>query len=122
MAMTSSDDDPAPGPDSPQPSRSGEGSEDALTVPATAPLRGPEGSLLYTGIDGRQYIVCGDPAQALDQELMASFQALRSGAQGLEALIRGAQDWVEHASDQGLSPEVARRTLLSRLRQALDDQ
>jgi hypothetical protein len=108
--MTRSEDDPSLGPDS------------SLTVPATAPLRGPEGSLLYTGSDGRQYIVCGDPSQALDQDLMASFQALRSGAPGLEALIQAAQDWVKEASEQGLSPEVARRTLLSRLRQALDDQ
>jgi hypothetical protein len=90
-------------------------------VPATAPLRGPGGSLLYTGSDGRQYIVCGDPSQALDQDLMAAFQALRSGATGLEALIHAAQAWVEEASEQGLPVEVARSTLLSRLRQALDD-
>ncbi|MBC1261422.1 hypothetical protein FQK07_09100 [Synechococcus sp. BSF8S] len=120
--MPRSDDDSALGPDSSQPSRSGDEPETSLTVPATAPLRGPEGSLLYTGCDGRQYIVCSDPSQAMDQDLMATFQALRSGAPGLEALIQAARDWVAEASDQGLPPAVARRTLLSRLKQSLEEQ
>ncbi len=109
------DDDPAQDPEFGD--RSGAG----LAVPATAPLLGPEGSLLYTGSDGRQYIVCGDPSQAEDQELTAAFQALRAGAHELDDLIGAARDWVVAARDAGLSAPAARRTLLGRLREALDD-
>ncbi len=90
-------------------------------IPATAPLQGPSGSLLYTGSDGRQYIVCGDPGAEGEEELLEAFHALRSGAAQLEELVAAARHWVEAAGARGLSPRAARRTLLWRLRQALSD-
>ncbi len=111
--MVPPDDDPADDPGM-EPDRS-------FAIPATAPLLGPEGSLLYTGSDGRQYIVCGDPSQAGDQELLEAFHALRSGATELDALIEAVRGWVEAATRQGLSPKAARRTLLWRLQQSLED-
>lgn len=105
---------PAPHADDPSP-------DDLPAIPATAPLQGPSGSLLYTGSDGRQYIVCSDPGADGEDELLEAFHTLRSGGAQLEELVAAARHWVEAAGARGLSPHAARRTLLWRLGQALGE-
>jgi len=93
-------------------------STDRPSTPATAPIRGPRGSLLYCGSDGNQYIVHGGPAGPRDAPLPEAFQALRAGAPQLEALTEDCRAWVEAASSQGLSQAGA--LLLGQLAQSLE--
>jgi hypothetical protein len=95
-------------------------STDRPATPATAPLRGPRGSLLYGGSDGNQYIVDGGPASPRDAPLPEAFQALRAGAPQLEALSAGCRAWVEGACGQGLSRQQAGALLVGQLAQALE--
>jgi hypothetical protein len=95
-------------------------STDRPTTPATAPLRGPRGSLLYSGSDGNQYIVDGGLADPRDAPLPEAFQVLRAGAPQLEALTAGCRAWVDAASGQGLSRQQAASVLLGQLAQALE--
>jgi len=95
-------------------------SNDRPSTPATAPLRGPRGSLLYSGSDGIQYIVDGGPAGPSDAPLPQAFQALRAGAAELEAITVLCRAWVEAASAQGLNRQQAAAVLLGQLGQALE--
>jgi hypothetical protein len=95
-------------------------STDPPSTPATAPLRGPRGSLLYCGSDGNQYIVDGGPAGPRDAPLPEAFQALRAGAPQLEALTAACRAWVEAVSGQGLSQQQAAALLLEQLAQSLE--
>jgi hypothetical protein len=98
-----------------------DGADRAPAIPATAPLLGPDGTLLYTGSDGMQYIVCGDPDAAERARLLGAFEALRAGAGPLEELIQASRAWRDAACGRGLSQEQATEVLLGRLRQALGD-
>lgn len=98
-----------------------DGADRAPAIPATAPLLGPDGTLLYTGSDGMQYIVCGDPDAAERARLLGAFEALRAGAGPLEELIKASRAWRDAACGRGLSQEQATEVLLGRLRQALGD-
>jgi hypothetical protein len=94
-------------------------SED-LPIPATAPLRGPEGSLLYTGSDGCQYIIRGEASGPDgDRSLLEAFEALRAGAPQLKTLIEAGREWIEHAMRRGVPRERAARLLIEQLTQAL---
>lgn len=93
---------------------------DQPTTPATAPLRGPRGSLLYCGSDGNQYIVAGRPAGPRDVPLPLAFQALRSGSVQLEQLTAACRTWVEAAGSQGLNRQQAAAVLLGQLASALE--
>ena len=95
-------------------------SPDQPTTPATAPLRGPRGSLLYCGSDGIQYIVAGSLAGPTDVPLPLAFQALRSGSAQLEQLTAACRSWVEAAGSQGLNRRQAATVLLGQLASALD--
>ena len=97
-----------------------EPSPDPISLPATAPLRGPRGSLLYSSSDGSQYIIAGGPAQPGDAPLVQSFQALRAGAAELDVLRSQCRTWVEGASRHGLTHEQAAAVLLGQLALALD--
>lgn len=101
--------------------RERDGADPTPAIPATAPLLGPDGTLLYTGSDGMQYIVCGDPDAAERARLLGAFEALRAGAGPLEELIQASRSWRDAACGRGLSQEQATEVLLGRLRQALGD-
>ncbi|NQV10440.1 MAG: hypothetical protein HQ527_04635 [Cyanobacteria bacterium] len=96
-------------------------SADRPAIPATAPLRGPAGSLIYSGSDGRQYIVSGMAEGPGQLELTKAFDALRGEAAGLRDLINRCQQWVEAASAHGLSRPEAASVLLGQLAQALEN-
>ena len=98
-----------------------EGGDHTPAIPATAPLLGPDGTLLYTGSDGMQYIVCGEPDAAERARLLGAFEALRAGAGPLDELIKTSRTWRDAACARGLSREQATEVLLGRLRQALND-
>jgi hypothetical protein len=91
-------------------------SDDDLPLPATAPLLGPDGALIYTTSDGRQVIVCDDPSLVGRPELMEAFQALRAGAPELEEVGRAAERWIAVAERYGVSRELGLALLLERLR------
>ncbi|MCT0198719.1 hypothetical protein KQ313_03335 [Synechococcus sp. CS-1325] len=93
---------------------------DPACLPATAPLRGPRGSLLYSGSDGNQYIVAGGPAHPGDAPLAQAFQALRAGAPELDLLSHRCRQWVEAAGSHGLTQPQAAAVLLGQLALALD--
>ncbi|MCP9884557.1 hypothetical protein KBY97_05385 [Synechococcus sp. ATX 2A4] len=114
---------PPPGPSDLPAGDAPEGERDDRTppIPATAPLLGPDGTLLYTGSDGMQYIVCGEPDAEERARLLGAFEALRSGAGPLEELIKTSRAWRDAACTRGLSPKQATEVLLGRLRQALSD-
>ncbi|MCP9914890.1 hypothetical protein [Cyanobium sp. ATX 6F1] len=90
-------------------------SDDDLPLPATAPLLGPDGALIYTTSDGRQVIVCDDPSLAGRPELIEAFQALRAGAPELEAVGQAAERWIAVAERYGVNRELALALLLERL-------
>jgi hypothetical protein len=87
-----------------------------VPLPATAPLLGPDGSLIYTTSDGRQVIVCDDPSLAQRPELLEAFPALRAGAQELDQAGRAAEEWITVAARCGVPRELALRLLVTRLR------
>jgi hypothetical protein len=88
-------------------------------TPATAPLLGPDGALLYTGSDGRRYIVCAEPSQAGDPQLIEAFDTLRAGAAELDEVVEISRGWIEMAIQRGMSRQQAVRLLLDRLGRAL---
>lgn len=88
-------------------------------IPATAPLQGPDGALLYTGSDGRKYIVCGEPSQAGDPQLIEAFDTLRAGAAELDGVVEISRRWIEMAIGRGMSRQQAVRLLLDHLGRAL---
>lgn len=94
---------------------------DRPAIPATAPLRGPGGSLIYSGSDGRQYIVSDTAGGPEQLELARAFDALRGEAAGLQALIHSCRQWVEAATAHGLSPSEATTVLIGQLGQALEN-
>lgn len=87
-----------------------------LPLPATAPLLGPDGSLIYTTSDGRQVIVCDDPSLAGTPELVEAFQALRAGAPELEVARQAVEAWISVVARFGLSRELSLRLLMANLR------
>jgi hypothetical protein len=87
-----------------------------VPLPATAPLLGPDGTLIYTTSDGRQVIVCDDPSLAGTPELVEAFQALRAGAPELEVARQAAEEWLSVVARFGLSRELSLRLLMAHLR------
>ncbi|MCP9848756.1 hypothetical protein [Cyanobium sp. Morenito 9A2] len=92
-----------------------------LPLPATAPLLGPNGALIYTTSDGRQVIVCDDPSLARRPELLEAFQALRAGAPELKEVERAAERWIEVAERCGLQRELALALVIERLKRQSED-